>query len=236
MTYFAWFWIVAMSFAMVLNTGMVIGILWRESRWGFFGIPLGVSVFVIRGGTGIESNFVSFVSLALACPFIFVVVTHYIRFVRRHRCQRLCAECGYPLLPGERNGRPCPECGNLWWLIVPAESSEMYKKSPDMPRFWIRRRYLAFLFVFTAAILGAGAELARTIGREIDHEWASPTVALGVWMASAAVVIAVLVSVRRTEDAKRIARELAEWEARNGAARSVSGDVSKGSGTPPPPS
>jgi len=207
-----WIWILAMSFAMVGGAGRLPALVWRESRWGYVGMTLSVAMFVSSPSWQQSSNMVYLACLIASLPFVFLFVTHYIRFVRRHRRERLCADCGYLLPVAAFQGNPCPECGSASWLRVPESSIETYAKSPGMPTFWIQRRLLVLLFLLTVSILGFGSEAAKAIGGSIENEQVAAGVAVIVWMASAVVAISVLVSVRRAEDLRRIERDRVQAE------------------------
>ncbi len=199
-----WIWIVAMSFSIVGAVGRLPALIWRESRWGYVGMTLSVAMFVGSPSWQQSSNMVYLACLAASLPFVFLYVTHHIRFVRKHRRERLCADCGYLLPADASQGNPCPECGSASWLRMPESSLETYAKSPGMPTFWIPKRLLVLLFLLTVSILGFGSEAAKAIGGSIENEQVAAGVAVAIWMASAAVAISVLVSVRRAEDLRRI--------------------------------
>ncbi len=213
MQVFGWIWIVAMSLGMVIALGSVPGVLWRGTRWGYVGMALSVAMFVSSSEWQQINNMVYLACLAASLPFVFLFVTHQIRFVRKHRRERLCADCGYLLPADALQGNPCPECGSASWLRVPKSSTEihtMYTKPPGMPTFWIQKRLMVLLFLLTVSILGFGSEAARAIGGSIENEQVAAGVAVAIWMASTAVAISVLVSVRRAEDLRRIALDRVE--------------------------
>lgn len=204
MQVFGWIWIVAMSFCMVGSAGRLPALVWRESRWGFLGWALGVAMFVSSPSWQQISNMVYLACLAASLPFVFLNVTHHIRFVRKHRRERLCADCGYLLPANALQGNPCPECGSVSWLRMPESSWETYSKSPGMPTFWIPKRLMVLLFLLTVSILGFGSEAAKAVGGRFENAHVAAGVAVAIWMASTAVAISVLVSVRRAEDLRRI--------------------------------
>ncbi len=207
MQYFAWFWIGVLSFGMVAAAAKWPGVLWRGIWWGLLGQAACVSMFVVHLDS-MDSQFIVLgTSLIVGVPTAIWSVTHYSRFARSHRDQRLCADCGY-LLPTETfEGRPCPECGSASWVVMSSSQLEMFERSPGMPRYWIEMRVLVPVFLLCAALMGLGRELANGIGREIEQIWLAAAVAVGVWFGSAGVAIAVVVSVRHAADAKRIARK-----------------------------
>jgi len=210
MQFIGWIWIVAMSLGMVIGTGSMPGVLWRGTRWGYVGITLSVAMFVSSPGWQQSSHMVYLACLVASLPFVFLFVTHYIRFVRRHRRERLCADCGYLLPTAAFQGNPCPECGSASWLRMPDSSLETYAKSPGIPTFWIPKRLMVLLFLLTVSILGFGSEAAKEVGGQFENEQIAAGVAVAIWMASTAVAISVLASVRRAEDLRRIALDRVE--------------------------
>ncbi|MFI4860240.1 MAG: hypothetical protein ACIAXF_06115 [Phycisphaerales bacterium JB063] len=207
-----WIWILAMSFGMVIGTGSMPGVLWRGTRWGYVGLALSVAMFVSSPSWQQSNHMVYLACLVASLPFVFLLVTHYIRFVRRHRRERLCADCGYLLPADASQGNPCPECGSASWLRMPESSLETYAKSPGMPTFWIPKRLMVLLFLLTVSILGFGSEAAKAVGGRFENAHVAAGVAVAIWMASTAVAISVLVSVRRAEDLRRIERDRVEAE------------------------
>lgn len=207
MQYFAWFWILALSFGMVAAAAKWPGVLWRGIWRGHLGQAACVSMFVVHLDS-MDSQLIVFgTSMIVGVPTAIWSITHYSRYARRYRDQRLCADCGY-LLPAEIfEGKPCPECGSECWVVMPSSQLEMFERSPSMPKYWIEMRVLVLVFLLCAALMGLGRELGNGIGREIEHTWLAAAVAVGVWIGSAGVAIAVTVSVRHAADTKRIERD-----------------------------
>ncbi|PHQ79506.1 MAG: hypothetical protein COB69_07800 [Phycisphaera sp.] len=151
-------------------------------------------------------------------PFIpvFILFIRHRRFTKTHTNDKLCADCGYLLEkhpadthPDDNPSPVCPECGGRFWFYMPAKHWGDLHATSNMPRLWVSRRQLLFMFVLSAAIITSGIVLARSLQRSflgwqigsVDIGWVPP---FATWIAAVSATFLVNQAIRRRADEARL--------------------------------